>query len=43
MVDAQIEYYLKRDPDTLSDEEWATKWNNLLWIRKEEAKHNRGK
>jgi hypothetical protein len=32
-----IAYYLKIDPDTLTDEEWAMRYNELLWIRKKEA------
>jgi hypothetical protein len=28
------------DPDSLSDQEWAERWAELQWIRKEEAKGN---
>jgi hypothetical protein len=29
------------DPESLSDEEWAMRWKELEWIRREEAKANR--
>jgi hypothetical protein len=30
-----------QDPESLSDEEWAMRWKELEWIRREEAKANR--
>ena len=35
-------YYMHiADPDSLSDEEWAMRYQELLWIRKAEAKANK--
>lgn len=39
-INAQMEYYLKIDPDKLTDEQWAMKYQNLVWVRIEEAKRN---
>jgi hypothetical protein len=39
-VNAQLEFYCKIDPHTLTDEEWAIKWHNLIWTRTIEAKTN---
>jgi len=39
-VNAQIRYYLKTDPHAMTDDEWAEAWQDLVWIRKEEAKKN---
>lgn len=36
--DAQLRYYFGIDPDTLTDEERAIEWNNLLWVRSEEKR-----
>lgn len=33
-IDAQIRYYFKEDPKNLSDEEWATRYNEIAWLRK---------
>jgi hypothetical protein len=30
-------YYHVQDPESLSDEEWANYYNELIWIRKKEA------
>lgn len=41
-IDAQLRYYLHiRRPELLSDTEWAQRFQDLVWIRREEAKHNR--
>lgn len=41
MVNAQLRYYLHiTDPDVLTDEEWAARFSELVWIRQEEAKAN---
>lgn len=37
-VDAQLRYYFHIDPDTLSDDEWIERYEELVWIRKEESK-----
>jgi hypothetical protein len=41
-IDALIAYYTPYDPDKLTDDQWAKKWQELVWARKEEAKHNKG-
>jgi len=28
-------YFFHLDPDKLSDEDWAARYNELVWIRKE--------
>jgi hypothetical protein len=39
---AQLRYYLHiADPDSLTDEEWAMRLQELKWIREQEAKANR--
>ncbi|MDR1370938.1 MAG: hypothetical protein LBJ72_12575 [Dysgonamonadaceae bacterium] len=41
---AQLRYYMHiSDPDSLTDEEWAARYKELEFIRKEEAKANRVK
>lgn len=43
IVNAQLRYYMHiTDPDSLSDEEWAMRFRELEYIRREEAKANRG-
>lgn len=37
-----LRYYFHIDPDTLTDDQYAMRFNELVWIRKEEAKHNKG-
>ncbi|WP_418450187.1 hypothetical protein [Alistipes sp.] len=37
MLDAQLRYYMHVDPDSLTDEEWAMRVNELKWIRGKEA------
>lgn len=38
IYNAQLRYYLHiADPDSLSDEEWAKRYNELVWIRNKEA------
>ena len=37
-IDISLQYYLGIDPDTLSDEEYITKFRALQWIRQEESK-----
>jgi len=42
MIDAQLQYYLHiTHPEDLSDEEWAQAFQNLVWVRQEEAKRNK--
>lgn len=36
-----MRYYLHLDPDTLTDEEWAETFAQLIDIREREAKANR--
>ena len=43
LVNAQIRYYFKIDPSTLTDNEWAMYWNDLQWLRKEELKQSLNK
>nr|DAN87936.1 MAG TPA: hypothetical protein [Caudoviricetes sp.] len=31
-----IRYFLRLDPDTLSDEKWAEVWQGLRWVREQE-------
>lgn len=41
LINAQLRYYMNvSEPDLLSDEEWAGLWNELRWIRKQEAKYD---
>ena len=41
--DAQLRYYMHiPDPDSLTDEEWAARFRELEYIRREEAKVIRG-
>lgn len=43
IVNAQLRYYMHiPDPDSLTDEEWAGRFRELEFIRREEAKANRG-
>ncbi|MBP3354438.1 MAG: hypothetical protein J6L02_07305 [Bacteroidales bacterium] len=43
IVNAQLRYYMHiPNPDSLSDEEWAARFRELEFIRREEAKANRG-
>jgi hypothetical protein len=30
-ISALIRFYFKEDPDKLSDEEWAKRWNDLTY------------
>lgn len=39
--DALIRYYLRIDPSTLDDEEWARAAKDLEWARDEELKHSK--
>ena len=42
IINAQIRYYLHlADPDSLSDEEWAMRYKELIWLREQEAKGNK--
>ncbi len=37
LVNAQLRYYMHiNEPDLLSDDEWASRFNELIWIRKKE-------
>ena len=38
MVNAMLRYYFHLDPDTLTDEQWQARWEELQWIREMEAK-----
>jgi len=38
--DACMRYYLRINPDELSDADWAKAWNGLVWVREQEAKNN---
>lgn len=41
LINAQLRYYMNvSEPDLLSNEEWASMWNDLIWIRKQEAKND---
>lgn len=33
-----IRYYLKTDPEQMTDEQWAEAWQGLVWVRDLEAK-----
>lgn len=37
MLDAQLRYYMHVDPDSLDDEQWAMRVNELRWIRDKEG------
>jgi hypothetical protein len=37
LINAQLRYYYKIDPDTLTDEQWAKMWQDLSWVRRKEA------
>ena len=37
IADACLRYYMHIEPDDLNDEEWAARYQELLWIRKTEA------
>jgi hypothetical protein len=36
LINAQIRYYFRIDPSTLSDDEWAQMWQDLSWVRRNE-------
>ena len=36
-----LRYYFHIDPDSLDDETWAMRVNELKWVREEEAKANK--
>ncbi|MEG0788772.1 MAG: hypothetical protein RR432_01095 [Alistipes sp.] len=38
---AQLRYYMHVEPDNLTDEEFAARWRELEYIRREEAKANK--
>ena len=38
-LDVACQYYLKKDVSALSDAEWAETIGHLLWLRKDESKH----
>ena len=40
-IDTMMQYYLNVDVDKLSDEEWAIKYKQLEYIRKEESKSSK--
>ncbi|MCQ2250606.1 MAG: hypothetical protein MJZ66_05800 [Bacteroidales bacterium] len=41
-VNAQLRYYLHiAQPDSLTDDEWARAFHDLVWIRQQEAKYNK--
>jgi hypothetical protein len=41
-VNAQLRYYMHiSDPDSLTDTEWARAFQDLVWIREQEAKANK--
>lgn len=40
MVNAQLRYYLHIQPESLTDEEWASAWTELQWIREQERAAN---
>jgi hypothetical protein len=40
-MDAQLRYYYRltqREVDALDDEAWAMHWQDLVWLRQQEAK-----
>lgn len=37
-IDALLRYHFHLDPSQLSDDEWAMRWNELKWVREQEAK-----
>lgn len=40
-INALLRYYLHiENPDAMSDEAWAMAYNELVWVRNEEAKAN---
>lgn len=40
-IDACLRYYLHvPNPELLSDEDWAARFSELVWIRKTEAEAN---
>ena len=39
-IDTMLEYYLHIDPSTLSDDQWAEKFLQVVDIRKREANRN---
>jgi len=40
-INAQLRYYYPNlDVEGLSDEKWAMLWNDLKWVREEEAKES---
>ena len=42
IINAQLRYYMRiDDPDSLSDKEWAERWQELIWIREQEAESQR--
>jgi hypothetical protein len=38
--DATIRYYTRREPDDLTDDQWATLINDIEWVRNEERIHS---
>lgn len=40
MVNAMLRYYFHLDPDTLTDEQWQARWEELQWIREIEAEND---
>ena len=41
-INAQLRYYLHiPDPDSLSDTDWARAFQDLVWVREQEAKYNK--
>jgi hypothetical protein len=42
LINTQLRYYLHiDDPDALSDDDWASSWQALQWIREQEAKRQK--
>lgn len=40
-MDAQLRYYMHiPNPELLSDEDWAARFSELVWIRSKEAEAN---
>ena len=33
-----LRYYFHLDPDQLTDDEWAARWEELQWVREQEKK-----
>lgn len=33
-----LRYYFHLNPDELTDDEWAARWEELQWIREQEKK-----